>query len=531
LSSLRPTARVARGATYLFVQGFFNAIVGLIYFVILAHALSDHPEEMGVFALLSFILALVQVLGTFALPSAAVRYIAQHLAENDSEKAKAVVVRVLQVGFLASAVAFLLLFIPAEPLSLLMFGKADYALLLRITALCSVFTILNLETASFLQGIQRMRDVAIIGLAYSVVSTSVGVFFLYAGWRLYAVILGWLVGWLIASVLGLLLTAKYLGVFGKPYPIKPLWNFSRPLYISGGIGYFVGWIDQILLVSYMSLLHGTTEAQRILGVYYVAIRASTVPTLFSNSIITALFPKLSELYTQQGSNGFKDAFRVSMRYSVLIGFPLIFGIATLAYPVIILFAGWQYIEATEPLIIISIAALIGTLGVAISPILLTLERTRIISTLSVVSVVLSFFLSYFALAYLGLGMVGTAWAKTFASIIGLVISLYALLRYVPVSFDKEAIWKASVACFLMVIAIVGLDVVRMFLSPSSYQFLVFRLHGGFLLLIYVIVGALAYFASLVGLRAIKKQDVELIYEYLPKNMKWVADWLGRIIMR
>jgi Na+-driven multidrug efflux pump len=193
--------------------------------------------------------------------------------------------------------------------------------------------------------------------------------------------------------------------------------------------------------------------------------------------------------------------------------------------VIILFAGWQYIEATEPLIIISIAALIGTLGVAISPILLTLERTRIVSVLSVVSVVFSFFLSYFALAYLGLGMAGTAWAKTLASIIGLVISLYALTRFVPLSFDKEAIWKASVACFLMVIAIVGLDIVRMFFSPSSYQFLVFRLQ---LLPIYIIVGALAYFASMVGLKAIKKHDIELIYEYLPKNMKWVADWLGRI---
>jgi hypothetical protein len=65
----------------------------------------------------------------------------------------------------------------------------------------------------------------------------------------------------------------------------------------------------------------------------------------------------------------------------------------------------------------------------------------------------------------------------------------------------------------------------MFVSPSSYQFLVFRLH---LLPIYVLVGALAYSASLVGLRAIKKQDVELIHEYLPKKMKWMADWLDRI---
>jgi len=308
-------------------------------------------------------------------------------------------------------------------------------------------------------------------------------------------------------------------VFGKLCPIKPLLNFSFPLYISNSIGYFIGWADQLILASFTNL--------QTLGVYFVAVRASVVPTLFSSSVVTALFPQLSELYTKQGLNSLKDAFRVSTRYAVLIGFPLIVGVATLAYPIIILIAGFQYVEAVLPLIIISLGALVGALGIAISPILMTLERTKIVSLLAILSVSFSVFLSYSALAVLGLGMVGVAWARTLASIIGLVLSLYALTRFIPISFDKEAVWKASVASILMVIAIVALDLVRMLLSPSPYRFLEFRLH---LLLIYVIVGALAYFASLVGLRAIKKQDVELIYEYLPKNMKWVADWLSRIAM-
>jgi len=529
LTNLGPTARVARGATYLFVQGFLTAIVGVVYFIVLAHTFSDPSEQwqMGAFQLLSFILAFVQVFGTLALQSAAVKYIAQYLAEGDSEKARSVVARVLQLSLLASAIAFVSLFIPAEWVSSLMFGTATHALLFRLIALCSIFAILFTETIGFLQGMQKIFEAALIGLAYSITSAFVGVSLLYFGWRLYAVVFGWLAGFLISSIAGLILTVKYLGVLGKLYPVRPLLNFSSPLYVSGGIGFLVSWIDQLLLVSYMGLLYGTTEAQRILGIYSVAIRASAVPGLFSSAVVAALFPQLSELYAQQGINSLKDAFRVSTRYSVLIGFPLIVGLATLAYPVIILFGGWQYIEATAPLIIISIAALTGTFGIAISPILLTLERTRIVSSLSIVSVGLSFFLSYSALAVLGLGMVGVAWARTLASVIGLVLSLYAFTRFVPVSFDKEAIWKASVSSSLMVAAIVGLDLVKMLLSPSSYQFLVFRLH---LLPIYVIVGALAYFASLAGLRAIKKQDVELIYDYLPQNMKWVADWLGRIAM-
>lgn len=525
MTPLRPTARVARGATYLFVQGFLAAIVGLVYFVFLAHALTN--QEMGIFALLSFILNLPQVLGTFALPSAAIKYISQYLAENDPEKAKAVVSRVLQIGFLTSAVIFVLLFIPAEQVSSLLFATDTNSGLLRILAFCSIFSILNIEITGFLQGMQKMLQVSILGLTYTIISTSLGVYLLLFGWRLYAVVFGWLAGFLTVSIIGLILTIKYLGVLEKPCPVRPLLNFSFPLYVSNGINFWVGWVDQLLLVSYMSLLHGAEEAQRILGIYSVAIRAATVPGLFSTSIVAALFPQLSELYAQQGLNSIKDAFRISTRYAVLIGFPLIFGLATLAYPVIILFGGWKYVEATGPLVIISIAAAAGTLGVAISPILLTLERTKIASVLSVVSVILSFLLSVFALAYLGLGMIGTAWARTFASIITLVLSIYVLTRYVPVSFDKEAFWKASVASILMAISIIGLDAVRMFLSPSSYKFLEFRLY---LLPVYVLVGAFTYVVFIIGLRTIKKQDLELIREYLPKKMKWIADWLSRIAM-
>jgi len=225
-------------------------------------------------------------------------------------------------------------------------------------------------------------------------------------------------------------------------------------------------------------------------------------------------------------NSLKDAFRVSMHYSVLVGFPLIIGLATLAYPVIILFGGWQYIDAAVPLIIISIAALIGTLGLAMGPILLTLERTAVASLLSVVSVALSLFLAYLMVVPLNLGMIGAAWARTLTAILTFLLTFYVVSRHVRLSFDKEALWKSSVASVFLVTAIVGLDLIRLFVSPSSYQFLVIRLH---LLPVYVLVGGLAYFAALIVLKAFTKRDLEIFEEYLPNRLRWVAAWLNRFV--
>jgi hypothetical protein len=100
-----------------------------------------------------------------------------------------------------------------------------------------------------------------------------------------------------------------------------------------------------------------------------------------------------------------------------------------------------------------------------------------------------------------------------------------LNRYVKISFDKEALWKASAASILMVSAIMAADFFRGLLSPISYQFLVFRLQ---LLPVYIVIGALAYFLALIILKAIKKQDVELFQEYLPKGFRRIASLLERV---
>jgi hypothetical protein len=77
----------------------------------------------------------------------------------------------------------------------------------------------------------------------------------------------------------------------------------------------------------------------------------------------------------------------------------------------------------------------------------------------------------------------------------------------------------------MVLIIIAIDVIRGCVSPLSYQFLVFRLQ---FLPLYVAIGGLAYFCALILLRAIKKQDIELLKEYLPKSFRKIASLLQRI---
>ena len=509
--TIRSGARVARGATYLVIQGISSALISVAYFSILARFFPPPRSEIGVYAILTFIITLVQVFGTFALELASTKYIAQYTAEGASKKAKSVVARALQISLIASAISSMLLFASAEWLSTLLLATAKWAPLFRILAFASFFKILFTQTLGFLQALQRIREMAAINLAYTVVEKFLAIYLLYAGWELFGVIYSWLMGLILCSLIGLILTARFLGILEKPHPAKPLINFSYPLYLSGILAFAVNWIDQLFILPYMGVVY--------LGMYYVAIKAALVPSLISSSIFVALFPKLSEMYTRGGADSLKEAFRVTTRYVVVAGFPVIVGLAVLAHPVMVLFAGVEYAEAALPLTVLCLAQLPVTLGVAISPTLMTLERTKTRLMLNLAYILFETFMCYIALAHLNLGMLGAGWAKAFAGLIGFGLAVYALRRTLNVTLDKEALWKASAASIIMTAGIALLE-------TPIFQLCLLPLY--LILPLLMIVGSVVYFLSLVALRAIKKCDVELIHDYLPKGLKHVAFWLGRL---
>jgi O-antigen/teichoic acid export membrane protein len=215
----------------------------------------------------------------------------------------------------------------------------------------------------------------------------------------------------------------------------------------------------------------------------------------------------------------KKAFHVTTRYVVIAGFPVIVGLAVIAHPVMVLFAGVEYAEAALPLTVLCLAQLPVTLGVAISPTLIALERTKTRLMLNGTYILFETFMCYIALAHLNLGMLSAGWARAFTGLIGFGLAAYALRRTLNVILDKEALWKASAASIIMTAGIALLE-------TPIFQLYLFPLY--LILPLLMIVGSVTYFLSLVALRTIKKRDVELIHDYLPKDLKHMAFWLGRL---
>jgi len=426
--------------------------------------------------------------------------------------------RVLQVSAITSLAIMVLLLVLAGTLSNIFASNVPNSVLIfQLLPIAAVFQIFYFQALAFLQGMQKLRVFAFLGIFYTVVNYSVATLLVYAGFGVLGIVIGWLFATALSCSVALSTTFRYIGFSTYVHNLKPLLEFSFPLYFSGLFTFVVSWIDQIFVFPFLGV-----EA---LGVYNLAVRASMVPLLVSGAIVTSIFPKLTELYSKLGVKSLRDAFKVSTRYAAFLGFPVSLIVATLAYPIIVLFATVRFVDAVLPLAVMCIAALPAILGSAISPTLLTLKRTRTVALITVIAILLEASLSYVSLAYLKTGLVGVASSRFLAALTGFVLGAYVLRASLRIEFDREAVWKSAVASMTMVLSLLGLELLRSIVEPSSYQFLVLRLR---LLPLYAVAGALVYLLILIALRTVKKRDIELLREYLPKHLRRATNLLSRV---
>ena len=459
-------------------------------------------------------MGLTSTLGVLALRSASVRFLAHYLAEGKTDKARSVVTRVLQLSLVTSVAMMTILFILAQELSVIFDSPIIILLLLPM---CSALSIFYTQAQGFLQGLQKMWMLALISMTYTVVHYIIALVLVYAGYGILGIVISWLFTLALTCFISLFLVIRKLGFSTQTHNLKPLLGFSFPIYISTILTLIVGWVDQIIVFPFMGL-----EA---LGAYNLAVRASIVPKLVAVAIATSLFPKLAELHSRFGVGSLKDAFKVSTRYAAMLGFPLSMMVAMLAYPIIVLFATARFVAAVGPLAVMCIASLPMILGSSISPTFYTLKRTKLVSSITAISIVSEALLSFAFLAYFNAGLAGVAVSRLVAAIVVFALGSYYLRQHLKIEFDKDALWKSAVASIIMVASIFLMELIRGAIDPSSYQFLVLRLRQ---LPIYAIVGGIVYLLSLVLLRAVKKEDVDLLRDYLPSRLRWIANLVGRM---
>ena len=494
---------VARGASYVFLQNVATSIMMVVSFAILARLIT--PAEMGVMAVLLMVIGASRVIVCLGMPSSVTKFIAESMAKNDRVSAAGAFYQAIRTNLLLSLPVAAAVFLGAKFLSTWLLGTPERVILFQLLAFDVVVAAGLLPTLnSAMLGLQKIREMSSINLAYMAIRQSLIVAFVFAARSVLGLVMAWVVSELVVALAFLTYLRRSIGGFTFTFDLERLARFSFPLFLEDTASYVYGWFDRVVLLTYLSLAS--------LGVYTTAMTAFGVLSGVAAAIGTSLFPTYSALEGRHGSQVLSDSIRGATRYLCLAVVPLSFGLFSTAKPSLALFVGEAYAEGTVPLMIVSLFYAFTLTSTAFASLPVVLGETMLSLKLTTLSIVFGAVSSLILLPLLG--MVGASIARGIAMAVGLVAMVTVLRRRTRIGFDVEALWKSLVSSGAMAAAV---------LLVQTYHY------SKYLLPVYIIVGGFTYFLMLFVLRTIRAQDVQLLDEYLGSRFRFIARTLRRIV--
>ena len=122
--------KVARGASFIFIQNIGSAIVQILSFALIARIISQ--ADLGITAALILILSIFNTITNLGLPNIVAKFVAELIAKGDRSSAAGVFYQILRINILLCITAGFVCFISSNWISSLLFKTVEYSLLLQL---------------------------------------------------------------------------------------------------------------------------------------------------------------------------------------------------------------------------------------------------------------------------------------------------------------------------------------------------------------------------------------------------------------
>jgi len=496
---------IAKGSAYLVTERMVNTVIRAVAFAFIARILTQ--TEMGVTVALTLTLSVGQLLSDLGFSSGLAKYIAEYRGRNADYSPllfSGFLIKTLIAGSIAVTCA-----VASQQLSELLLKSGEYAILFQLLSIYLLLACINMTMNSFLLGLNRIREMAILNVVAVFTRQISMVALLMYGYGLAGLTTGWIFGDLIYIILSasIIVKGKHVRKYSTreitPH-LKMLAKFSWPLLLVNIVVFLYSWFDRAVLLAYVPLSE--------LGIYNVAFQAFSVLYLIPGALSTALFPYYSEQYGRNKHENIAIAVRGATRYITLLYTPLALGLMITANPAITLFAGPLYARGDTILAIFSLLGGICSISAVLGILLLVYNMTPTLLLINLVSIGASMVMMPVLLPRLG--VTGMAIIKGTAMIILLVLAIAALKRRVRMEFDKQALWKSWGAGTIMLIAVGLMEQVYF---------------NAYLLPVYILVGGVTYMGALRILKVVDQDDLKLVRNLLGNRATFIANILEKIL--
>lgn len=478
------------------MQSFFFHALSVVYFAFAIRILS--VDEVGIVSVLGMIASLALTTFTFAIPTGVTWYVSGS-NRNGLNAARPTIIKCIAFGFLVSVSITFFTYIMAEPLATILFRTTNLGVYIRLFSLTLFASILSPFFASILYGLRKYKTIFINNVLSTMLRYGLSIVLLLNGLGIVGVIYAWALGELTnlmlnaaSSFRGFVATTRMTHF--NSYGLTRLLRYSIPIYGANLLVYMTLYLERYFLLVLGNLSY--------VAYFSVAMAGYAFLGSIGDSLSSSLFPKLAEMHSYNFD--LSEAVKRGSRYLFLLYIPMAVGLATLAHPLVLLLGGGAYEAAVTPLAIITVTSGVTCFIRVVDPSILAIGKTKLALEARSLAIVVSAGVLFVSIPTMGLN--GAAIGKLALILVYVAYTTSRLRQFVEVRFDTNAYVKACIATAFMAISVLLLEsiILRVYLIPA-----------------YVITGVVVYSVILKGLKAVTRDDLQLIKEALPNHLSFI----------
>lgn len=499
---------VLRGSFLTFISTWLSKIGGLIFTVILARFLM--PEGFGLYSLVFSVAILFVTFADLGINQALLKYVSSSIDKN-KEKASAYFKYLLGLKFKFAFCAAVLLLILAYPLSTYFFGKKEVFLLLVILSFYIFITAMQGLFESLFYTNNKTSRILTKEIIFQITRIFI-VFFIFILVKESNRVIGAISGIALSSLVAFFVTYYfykkdfnfriYKKVKLNDEEIKKIRTFIFYLTIVSMAGVIFSYIDAIILGAYLSL--------KFIGYYRAAITliiAIAGILSFPGVFISAL----SKIKKQN----LQDSFDKILKALMILAVPATIGLISLSKYFLVFVYGYEYLEANTLLILLSPFIFLFSATSLFLSLISAREKAREFSLITFFCALLNIFLDYIAIKiFLPFSEMHAAGGVAIATLLSWTI--YFVFGVLILKNKLEIKFKFS----YMIRPLIASLIMAAFLYFFNIYFTDLNVIIG---VIEIIVGVIIYFATLLILGEIKKEDIEFVRKTLNPFCQELSD--------
>ena len=356
----------ARDSFTLFVGDFSSAALLAVSSIVVARLLG--PEDYGVYSISFVAPALLISLVGLGLDAAAIRFPAKYIAEGRGRIASKFIGMVLAFRLTSGLAASLICLLLSDFMAGALLDRPGIAPYVRLLSILILFETLFSLLYSLFVGLNSSRYASILKVLMASFKGIVTPLLVFLGFGVYGALIGHVIGYVVPSIVGLLMLYSHHYRRLNPSPgmvgfsgdrdgsgcFLEIVRFSMPLYGSS--------LLTLLLGNYQAILLARFSSDAEVGFFRAAVNISTILTVVTSPILTALFPAFSKLDSHGLREKIEEFLNLSVRYSSLIVVPLAALIASTSNHLVDVVYGARYALAGGYLAFYSVIHMLIGLG-------------------------------------------------------------------------------------------------------------------------------------------------------------------------